>query len=139
MVQYEVARRIIADEKSPSKDYGLLSILVNFWAETELICKVPSKSFHPAPKVDSALIKFKIRQKPIIDLENPKLFRKIIKASFGTRRKTLKNALLQGGFCGEVLSKAFEESGIIPDRRGETLSVQEYKILTDCIDQLLNR
>lgn len=139
MVQYEVARRIIADEKSPSKDYGLLSILVNFWAETELICKVPSKSFYPAPKVDSALIKFKIRQKPIIDLKNPKLFRKIIKAAFGTRRKTLKNALLQGGFSGEVLSKAFEESGIIPDRRGETLSIQEYKILTDCINRLLNR
>ncbi|MEI8388424.1 MAG: 16S rRNA (adenine(1518)-N(6)/adenine(1519)-N(6))-dimethyltransferase RsmA [bacterium] len=139
MVQYEVARRIIANEKSPSKDYGLLSILVNFWAETELICKVPSKSFYPAPKVDSALIKFKIRQKPIIDLENPKLFRKIIKAAFGTRRKTLKNALLQGGFSGEVLSKAFEESGIIPDRRGETLSMQEYKILTDCINRLLNR
>ena len=133
MVQYEVAKRIVANEKSPSKDYGLLSILANYRAESEFICKVPSKSFYPAPKVDSALIKLKIRQKPLVEVENPKLFRKIIKAAFGTRRKTLKNALLQGGFSGEVLSKAFEESGINSDRRGETLSMQEYKILTQAI------
>jgi len=137
MVQYEVAKRIVANEKSPSKDYGLLSILANYRAETEFICKVPSKSFYPAPKVDSALIKLKIRQKPLVDVKNIKLFRRIIKAAFGTRRKTLKNALLQGGFSGEVLSKAFEESGINPDRRGETLSMQEYKVLTDIINSLI--
>ena len=137
MVQYEVGKRIVADEKSPSKDYGLLSILVNFWAETEFICKVPSKSFYPAPKVDSALIKLKIRQKPLVEVENPKLFRKIIKAAFGTRRKTLKNALLQGGFSGEVLSKAFEQSGIDSVRRGETLSIQEYKVLTEAVNYYL--
>jgi len=137
MVQYEVAKRITADEKSPSKEYGLLSILANFWAETEFICKVPSKSFYPAPKVDSALIKLKIRQKPLVELENPKLFRRIIKAAFGTRRKTLKNALLQGGFPSEVLSQAFEKTGINSDRRGETLSMQEYKILTEVVEDFL--
>lgn len=137
MVQYEVAKRIVADEKSPSKDYGLLSILANYRAETEFICKVPSKSFYPAPKVDSALIKLKIRQKPLVEVENLKLFRRIIKAAFGTRRKTLKNALLQGGFSGEVLSKAFEQSKINSDRRGETLSMQEYKVLTDIINSLI--
>ena len=137
MVQYEVAKRIIANEKSPSKDYGLLSILANYRAETEFICKVPSKSFYPAPKVDSALIKLKIRQKPLVEVENLKLFRRIIKAAFGTRRKTLKNALLQGGFSGEVLSKAFEQSKINSDRRGETLSMQEYKVLTDIINSLI--
>ena len=137
MVQYEVAKRIVADEKSPSKDYGLLSILANYRAETEFICKVPSKSFYPAPKVDSALIKLKIRQKPLVEVENLKLFRRIIKAAFGTRRKTLKNALLQGGFSGEVLSKAFEQSKINSHRRGETLSMQEYKVLTDIINSLI--
>jgi len=137
MVQYEVAKRIVADEKSPSKDYGLLSILANYRAKTEFICKVPSKSFYPAPKVDSALIKLKIRQKPLVEVENLKLFRRIIKAAFGTRRKTLKNALLQGGFSGEVLSKAFEQSKINSDRRGETLSMQEYKVLTDIINSLI--
>ena len=137
MVQYEVAKRIVANEKSPSKDYGLLSILANYRAETEFICKVPSKSFYPAPKVDSALIKLKIRQKPLVEVENLKLFRRIIKAAFGTRRKTLKNALLQGGFSGEVLLKAFEQSGINSNRRGETLSMQEYKVLTDIINSLI--
>ena len=136
MVQYEVAKRIIANEKSPSKDYGLLSILANYRAETEFICKVPSKSFYPAPKVDSALIKLKIRKKPLVEVENPKLFRQIIKAAFGTRRKTLKNALIQGGFPAETVSKALEKSGINPDRRGETLSMQEFKVLTDIIDNL---
>jgi len=137
MVQYEVAKRIIANEKSPSKDYGLLSILANFWAETEFICKVPAKSFYPVPKVDSAIIKLKIRQKPFVELENPKLFRRIIKAAFGTRRKTLKNALLQGGFSTEAVSKALEKSGINPDRRGETLSIYEYKVLTEAVEDFL--
>lgn len=137
MVQYEVGKRIVANEKSPSKEYGLLSILVNFWAEAEFICKVPAKSFYPAPKVDSALIKLKIRQNPAVEVENVKLFRRIIKAAFATRRKTLKNALLQGGFSFEIISKAFEKTGINPDRRGETLSMQEYKILTDVFDDIL--
>ena len=137
MVQYEVAKRIIANEKSPSKDYGLLSILVNYWAETEFLCKVPANSFYPAPKVDSALVKLKIRQKPLIDVENPKLFRKIIKAAFGTRRKTLKNALMQGGFSQEVISKALKKANINPNRRGETLSMEEYKLLTQSIEDLL--
>ncbi len=136
MVQYEVARRIIANEKSPSKDYGLLSILVNYWAETKLLCKVPSSSFYPAPKVDSALLKLTVRESPLVSLENPKLFRRIIKAAFGTRRKTLKNALMQGGFSAEILLKAFEKTRINPERRGETLSLQEYKILTEAVNVL---
>lgn len=137
MVQYEVAKRIVADEKSPSKDYGLLSILVNYWAETEFICKVPAKSFYPAPKVDSALIKLKIRQKPLVEVENTKLFRKIIKAAFGTRRKTLKNALMQSGFPAEIILKALEKTNINPDRRGETLSMEEYRILTASVNDLM--
>jgi len=137
MVQYEVAKRIVANEKSPSKDYGLLSILANYRAETEFICKVPSKSFYPAPKVDSAIIKLKIRPKPLVGVENLKLFRRIIKAAFGTRRKTLKNALLQGGFSQEVILKASAKAEIDLNRRGETLSMQEYKVLTESIDYLL--
>lgn len=137
MVQYEVAKRITADEKCSSKDYGLLSILVNYWAETEFICKVPAGSFYPAPKVDSALVKLKIRQKPLIEVENPKLFRKIIKAAFGTRRKTLKNALMQGGFSADIVLKALEKANINPDRRGETLSMEEYRVLTVAFDDFL--
>ena len=135
MVQYEVAKRIIADEKSPSKEYGLLSILAKFWSEPEFLCKVPAKSFYPAPKVDSALLKLKIRKTPIVKLDNPKLFRKIIKAAFGTRRKTIKNALLNAGFSSEIIIKSFEETKIKPERRGETLSIQEYKLLTEAVER----
>lgn len=137
MVQYEVGKRIIANEKSPSKDYGLLSILVNYWAETEFICKVPASSFYPAPKVDSALLKLKIRQKPIVEVSDTRLFRKIIRAGFGTRRKTIKNALLHAGFSAEIVIKSLETAKINSERRGETLSIEEYRILTDYIKKFM--
>lgn len=133
MVQYEVAKRILADNKSGSKDYGLLSILVNYWCETEMVCKVPSRSFYPAPKVDSAVIKLKLREKPLVDLEDPKLFRRVIQACFSTRRKNIKNALCMKGFDQEVVLKALEKAGVDPTHRGETLSIQDFKVLTDAI------
>lgn len=136
MVQYEVAKRIVANEKSPSKEYGLLSILINYWAETEFLCKVPAKSFFPAPKVDSALIKLTIRQKPLIELDNPKLFRKIIKAAFNMRRKNIKNSLSKGGFDQSIVEKALEKSNIDPNRRAETISMNEYKNLMSAFIQL---
>lgn len=138
MVQYEVAKRIIADEKSPSKDYGLLSILINFWSIPKLICKVPAKSFYPVPKVDSALVKLIVRQKPVIDINNPKLFRRIIQGSFGKRRKTIKNALSMSGIDSKIVQNALEKAKIDPNRRGETLSMEDYKRLTDFISEEIN-
>ena len=138
MVQWEVAKRLIADEKSKNKDYGLLSILANFWSETELICKVPSRSFFPAPKVDSAIIKLTVREKPVLELDNPKLFRRVIQASFGMRRKNLKNALTGGGFNSEIILKALEKADIDPARRGETLSMEEFKTLSNFIKECEN-
>ncbi|MCK7470116.1 MAG: 16S rRNA (adenine(1518)-N(6)/adenine(1519)-N(6))-dimethyltransferase RsmA [Desulfomicrobium escambiense] len=87
MVQYEVALRLVANEKSPSKDYGLISILTNYWSMPEFICKVPASAFYPAPKVDSALIKLTVREKPAVEINNPALFRQVIQASFGMRRE----------------------------------------------------
>ncbi|MFH0702839.1 MAG: 16S rRNA (adenine(1518)-N(6)/adenine(1519)-N(6))-dimethyltransferase RsmA [bacterium] len=134
MVQYEVAKRIIANEKSPSKEYGLLSILLNYWTIPELIMKVNKSSFYPAPKVDSAILKLKIRQKPAIELENPNFFRKIIQASFGMRRKNIKNALTQAGFDQKIVFEALTKANINPNRRGETLSIDEFKELTSAFD-----
>lgn len=131
MVQYEVAKRIVADEKSPGKEYGLLSILCNYWAETEFICKVPAKSFYPAPKVDSAIVKLKIRDKPLVDLENPSFFKRIINSSFSMRRKNIKNALIMNGFDSTAVNKSLEKLGIDPSRRGETFSVLEFKALCE--------
>jgi len=126
MVQYEVAKRLVADEKSSAKEYGLLSILVNYWCETEFICKVPAESFYPAPKVDSALVRLKIRTEPLIKLDNPAMFRQITQAAFGKRRKTIKNALVMSGFEPEKVATALEKADIDPNRRGETLSIKDY-------------
>ena len=86
MVQEEVARRIVADENSASKQYGLLTILSQFWADCEIIRLVGRKSFYPAPKVNSALVSLKVRQKPLLELSDYKHFRKTIKAAFSQRR-----------------------------------------------------
>lgn len=136
MVQYEVAKRIVANEKSPSKEYGLLSILVNYWAETELLQKVPARSFYPSPKVDSALVKLTLRDRPAIDVKDPKLFRRVIRASFNVRRKTLKNALCMGGFKVETVIKALELSNIEPNRRAESLSMEDFKNLTEVLTSI---
>ncbi len=138
MVQYEVAQRIVANEKSASKEYGLLSILVNYWAEPELIAKVPARSFYPAPKVDSALIKLKVRDKPAIKLNNPKLFRRIIRASFRMRRKTIKNALVNSGFDNSVVIEALSQASISPAIRGEKLSIQDFEILARAIEEIMD-
>ncbi len=127
MVQYEVAKRIVADATSSAKEYGLLSILVNYWCETEFICKVTADSFYPPPKVDSALVRLKVRKEPLIKLENPTLFRQVTQAAFGKRRKTIKNALVMGGFNAESVTSALEKADIEPNRRGETLSIEDYE------------
>lgn len=134
MVQYEVARRITATEKSANKEYGTLSLLASYWSEPEYICKVPANCFWPAPKVDSAVVKLKIRQKPAIEVDNPSLLRKIIQAGFGKRRKTLKNALTMSGFDSNKVNIALDKAGISPSRRGETLSLEEFAKLSSYLN-----
>lgn len=133
MVQYEVAKRLVADEKSGSKEYGLLSILVNYWCETELIQKVPASCFYPPPKVDSAIVRLKLRKEPAIKLDNPTLFRHITQAAFGMRRKTIKNALVKHGFDADKVNLALEKANINPIRRGETLSMADFALLCEGI------
>ena len=131
MVQYEVAQRLVANEKSQAKQYGLLSILTQFYADTEIIKKVPARSFYPAPKVDSALVKLKVRKEPLVKLEDYSFFKKVIKASFATRRKNLKNSLLNGGFSKDMISTALSNLNIPENTRGETLSIQELARLSE--------
>ena len=104
MVQEEVARRMAADENSPSKQYGLLTILSQFWADVEIFRLVGRKSFFPAPKVNSALVKLDVLEKPRLDLTDYTHFRKTVKAAFSQRRKNIKNCLLQGGFSKENIT-----------------------------------
>lgn len=126
MVQEEVARRIVATEKSQSKQYGLLTILSQFWADCEIIRLVGRKSFYPAPKVNSALVSLKVRQKPLLDLKDYSFFRRVIKAAFSQRRKTLKNCLVGAGFDKEKVARAIADLGLDENIRGEKLSIQEF-------------
>ena len=130
MVQLEVAQRLAANQNSPSKQYGLLSILAQFYADVDIIQRVPAKSFYPAPKVESALVKLKIRKEPLIKLDDYKFFRKVIKACFSTRRKNIKNSLLNGGFSKEQTTTALNRLNIPENVRGETLSIQQLADLS---------
>lgn len=133
MVQWEVAQRLAATEKSPSKQYGLLSVLAQFWADVEILKKVPARSFYPRPKVDSALVKLKVRKTPLIELEDYKFFRRVVKAGFLTRRKNIKNSLINAGFEKETVSKSLSQLGISENTRGESLSIKEFGDLSKAL------
>ena len=135
MVQEEVARRIVATEKSQSKQYGLLTILSQFWADCEIIRLVGRKSFYPAPKVNSALVSLKVRKEPLLQLSDYSFFRRVIKAAFSQRRKTLKNCLVGAGFDKEKVAKAISELGLDENIRGEKLSIQEFGELAGALQE----
>ena len=137
MVQHEVAKRLIANEKSPSKEFGLLSILAQFWADVEFIKKVPAHSFFPAPKVDSAVVKLSIRQEPLLKLSNYEFFRKVIKACFATRRKNIKNALINAGFAKNAVEQTLKDLDIAENIRGESLSIAQMGILSEKLKENL--
>ena len=131
MVQEEVARRIIATEKSKNKQYGLLTILSQFWADCTFLRTVGRKCFYPAPKVTSALIKLAVNEKPRLELSDYTYFRKTIKASFGQRRKNIKNALINGGFSKEQVCCALKNLNISENTRGEDLSIKQFGELSE--------
>ena len=131
MVQWEVAQRLLADETSPSKQYGLLSILAQFNADVALIQKVGRKSFYPAPKVDSALVRIKINKTPKVKVEDYHFLRKVIKACFATRRKNLKNSLLNAGFTKDAVLKTLSALNYSENTRGETLSIEKLAELSE--------
>lgn len=137
MVQYEVAKRLIANEKSPSKEFGLLSILAQFWADVEFIKKVPAHSFFPAPKVDSAVVKLSIKKKPLLKLSNYEFFRKVIKACFATRRKNIKNSLINAGFAKNAVEQTLKDLDIAENIRGESLSIAQMGILSEKLKENL--
>jgi 16S rRNA (adenine1518-N6/adenine1519-N6)-dimethyltransferase len=133
MVQEEVARRIVATEKSSSKQYGLLTILSQFWADCSIIRLVGRKSFYPAPKVNSALVSLKVRKAPKLALTDYSHFRKTIKSAFAQRRKTLKNCLVNGGFDKEKVSKAISDLNLDENIRGEKLSIEQFGKLSELL------
>lgn len=137
MVQYEVAKRLTANEKSPSKEFGLLSILAQFWSDVEFIKKVPSRSFFPAPKVDSAIVKLTVRKEPLLKTSNYSFFRKVVKGCFATRRKNIKNSLVNVGFAKNAVEKTLKDLNIDENLRGETLSINQIGDLSEKLKENL--
>jgi len=133
MIQKEVAERMNA--KPGNKDYGSLSLLVQYYCNTEIIRKVPPQCFIPRPKVDSIVIKLERLKEPRVKVQNEKLFFDIIRNSFNMRRKTLWNGVKNIGLSKEKLELAFERANIDPKRRGETLTIQEFAALADRINE----
>ena len=134
MVQEEVARRIIATEKSPAKQYGLLTILSQFWAECSIIRFVGRKSFYPAPKVNSALVSMKVRKEPLLKLSDYTFFSRVIKAGFSQRRKTLKNCLTGAGFDKIKVASVLTQMGLNENIRSEKLSIAQFGELSELLN-----
>ena len=135
MIQKEVAERISA--KPNCKEYGALSLLVQYYCNTEIIRKVSPASFIPQPKVESIVIKLDKLSEPRVKVKDEKLFFTIIRDAFNMRRKTLWNALKQLKLNKEKLESAFSDAGIDPKRRGETLSIEEFGKLADTVYDLI--
>lgn len=133
MLQKEVADRIAA--VPGTKDYGSLSIAIQYYTEAETVMVVPKTVFVPQPNVDSAVIKLTKREKPAVDVKDESFFFQVTKASFAQRRKTLLNNLTSqlpdGKDKKEEIIEALSDSGIDPARRGETLSLEEFARLSN--------
>ncbi|WP_090985925.1 16S rRNA (adenine(1518)-N(6)/adenine(1519)-N(6))-dimethyltransferase RsmA [Paenibacillus sp. CF384] len=130
MIQKEVAQRMAA--KPGGKEYGSLSVAVQYYCVPELVCIVPHTVFIPQPNVDSAVIKLSLRDKPAVEVENEAHFFQTVQACFAQRRKTIANNLTAyvGKVNREKLGPLLEGIGIDPSRRGETLSLEEFAALS---------
>ena len=131
MIQKEVAERM--DAEPNCKEYGSLSLLVQYYCDTKIIRKVAPSSFMPRPKVESIVIRLDRLEEPRVKVKDENLMFEIIRNSFNMRRKTLWKGVKNMGVDKEDLMKAFEEAGVDPKRRGETLSLEEFARLSDCI------
>ncbi len=131
MIQKEVAERINADPNC--KEYGALSVLVQYYCNTSIIRKVSPTCFIPRPKVESIVIRLDKLDEPRIKAKNVKFMFDLVRAGFNMRRKTLWNAAKTLKVNKERLEEAFEKSGIDPKRRAETLTLEEFASLSDCI------
>lgn len=133
MVQEEVARRMVANENSSGKQYGLLTFLSQFWADVKILRLVGRKCFYPAPKVNSAIVKLDVKTEPMLKLSDYSHFRKTVKAAFAQRRKNLKNCLLNGGFSRENIINSLSKLGIDENIRGEKLSIADFGRLSESL------
>ena len=134
MVQKEVAARM---KSGPgSKDYGALSLAVQYYAKPYIVANVPPNCFMPRPNVDSAVIRLTRYEEPPVQVKDEKMLFKIIRASFNQRRKTLQNGLNNSSelnFTKDQIAAAIAEAGFSPSVRGEALTLEQFAKLTDIL------
>jgi len=124
MVQKEVALRMVA--KPGTKDYGALSVAVQYYTKPDIVLDVPPKSFLPAPAVTSSVIRCVLRDKPPVDVIDEKLFFRVVKAGFAQRRKTFANTMKTTGLSKDRIEELLVKANIDGQRRGETFTLQEF-------------
>lgn len=124
MVQKEVALRMVA--KPGTKDYGALSVAVQYYTKPDIVLDVPPKSFLPAPAVTSSVIRCVLRDKPPVDVVDEKLFFRVVKAGFAQRRKTFTNTMKTTGLSKDRIEELLAKANIDGQRRGETFTLQEF-------------
>lgn len=137
MVQKEVADRM--KEGPGSKDYGALSLAVQYYAEPEIVANVPPNCFIPRPNVGSAVIRLTRHKEMPVEVKDPALMFKIIRASFNQRRKTLQNGLGNAPelpYTKEQIAAAIAEMGLTPTIRGEALSLAQFAQLSDILGEI---
>ena len=133
MVQKEVAERMAA--QPGGKEYGALSVAIQYYTVPEIAFIVPPTSFIPAPAVDSAVIVCKRREKPPVEVCDEGLFFRVVKAAFSLRRKMLSNSLKNMGIKSEQVAKWLELAGVDGKRRAETLSLEDFAKLTNSFNE----
>lgn len=135
MVQKEVADRMQAGPGT--KDYGALSLAVQYYAEPYIAANVPPNCFMPRPKVGSAVIRLTKHKTPPVQVKNEKLLFQLIRASFNQRRKTLQNGIKNFSglnFSKEEVAEALEQMGVSPTIRGEALTLEQFAQLSNLLD-----
>ncbi|OQP00447.1 16S rRNA (adenine(1518)-N(6)/adenine(1519)-N(6))-dimethyltransferase [Geobacillus sp. 44C] len=139
MLQKEVADRLAA--KPGTKDYGSLSIAIQYYTEAETVMTVPRTVFIPQPNVDSAVIRLIKRKQPPVKVKDEAFFFQVVRASFAQRRKTILNNLVNnlpnGKAMKEQIERVLTETDIDPRRRGETLTMEEFAALSNALRHVL--
>jgi 16S rRNA (adenine1518-N6/adenine1519-N6)-dimethyltransferase len=131
MLQKEVAERVVAPVGE--KNYGVLSVMVQLYADVRIAFHVSRGCFRPCPDVDSSVIVLTPLPQPRVPLRDEALFGRIVRGAFGHRRKRLANALADAGFSRDHVDAALQKIGLDPARRGETLSLAEFAALADTL------
>ncbi len=138
MFQKELAERITSDPGV--KDYGRITVMLKYCADVSTIATVKSHLFFPKPKVDSEVVEIRFKTHLPYPADDEVFLSRVIQASFGKRRKTLKNALSSSSLeiSGQLAEKALEIASIVPSRRAETLSVAEFVALSNSLGNFIN-